>query len=67
MEHLALREAGGHGGRIAALLGGRTPLGGRQVVPERAVHRQALDDEGVLDGGQELQLVEDLLAAQRPG
>jgi hypothetical protein len=35
-------------------------------VTKRTAHRQVLDDECVLDAGQEFQLVEDLITSQRP-
>src|SRR5829696_7181111 len=53
--------------RITPLLGRRATIALRQIVPKGAVKRQELNDEGVLDHGEELQLLEDLLPIQRLG
>lgn len=66
MKHLAYREDGGRARGGAALPRCRTPVLLLQVVTKRTAHRQVLDDECVLDAGQEIQLVEDLITSQRP-
>ena len=63
--HLAERAREGCLGRVGHVLGGLAGVGGAQIVTERAVDRQVLDAEGVLDPREEVELVQRLLASQR--
>ena len=61
----ALGQAGRGVGSLAALLGRGAAVLCLQIVAERAVDREVLDDQRVLDRRQQLQLVEDLCSIQR--
>jgi len=65
LQHEQVSLAIGLGRRLPAGLGHRTAVRRVEVGPESTAHGQVLHDERVLHGQQEVNLIQDLISAQR--